>query len=154
MIRSNVKKWKGNADRVLLQRKNILISKLKSSDIIKATNTWAVILVWHSGKFVDWTRVKLKDINTETRKLTTTNGALHPGADTSRLHVHISNSLTIYKQNTKEARAAYITPKKACEIFLDLKIRMIFCQIFGFYSLVSWIFRIFSPLPILLDSPY
>ena len=50
-------------------------------------NTWAVLLVRHSGPFLKWTREDLKQTNPRTRKLMTMHKALHSRDDVDRLYV-------------------------------------------------------------------
>ena len=64
-----------------------LETKLKSRNLIKGINTWAVPLVRYSGPFLKCTRDELKLMNQRTRKLMTMHKALHPRDDVDRLYV-------------------------------------------------------------------
>ena len=62
-------------------------TKLKSRNLIKGINTWAVQLVRYSGPFLKWTRDELRQMDKRTRKLMTMHKALHPREDVDRLYV-------------------------------------------------------------------
>ena len=56
-------------------------------NLINGINTWVVPFVRYSGPFLNWTRDDLKQMDQRTRKLMTTQQALHPRDDVDRLYV-------------------------------------------------------------------
>ena len=71
----------------LRRTRKLLETKLSSRNLIKGINTWAVPLVRYSGLFLKWTREELKQMDQRTKKLMTTQKALHPRDDVHRLYV-------------------------------------------------------------------
>ena len=71
----------------LRRTRKLLEAKLKSRNLIKGLNTWAVPLVRYSGPFLKWTIDELKEMDQRTRKLMTMHKALHPRDDVDRLYV-------------------------------------------------------------------
>ena len=71
----------------LCRTRKLLGTKLKSRNLIKGINTWAVLLVRYSGPFLKWTRDELKQIDQRTRKLMTMHKPLHPRDDVDRQYV-------------------------------------------------------------------
>ena len=71
----------------LRRTRKLLETKLKSINLIKGINTWAVPLVRYSGPFLKWTRDELKQMDQRTRKLMTMHKALHPRDNVDRLDV-------------------------------------------------------------------
>ena len=60
---------------------------MKGGNIMRAPNTWAVLLLRYSGDVVSWTRRELMSLHEKTRKLLTIHCALHPRANVSRLFI-------------------------------------------------------------------
>ena len=71
----------------LRRTRKLLETKLCCRNLIKGINTWAVLLVRYSGRFLRWTREKLKQIDQRTRKIMDRHKALHNGDDVDRLYV-------------------------------------------------------------------
>ena len=69
-----------------MRTRKLLETKLYSWNVIKVINTWAVPLVRYSEPFLKWTREKLKEMDSRTRKLMTMNKALHSRDDVERLY--------------------------------------------------------------------
>ena len=51
--------------------KEVIASKLKGGDVVKAIKCWAVSLLPYSGGVVRWTKNELANLNHKTRKLLT-----------------------------------------------------------------------------------
>ena len=64
--------------------RKILKSKLNGGNIIKAINSWAVLVVRYTAGIIDWTQVELEDINRKTRRLMSAHHALHPQSNMDR----------------------------------------------------------------------
>ena len=89
---------KENIQKELLRRTSCLSKqKLYSWNFIKGINTWAVPLVTYSGPFLKGAREELKRFHERTRKLMTTDKALHPRDDVDRLYVKKRKKETTYK---------------------------------------------------------
>ena len=58
--------------------RKVLQSKLNGGNMIKVINTWAVSLLRYTVPSVEWRRDELKEMDRLTRKMMTTNKALHP----------------------------------------------------------------------------
>ena len=71
----------------LWRTRKLLETKLSGRILIKAINTWAVLLVRYPRPFLKWTREELKQMDQRTRKLMTMHKALHPRDDFDRLYV-------------------------------------------------------------------
>ena len=71
----------------LRRTRKLLETKLPRRNLIKAINTWAVLLVRYSEPFLKWTRDELRQMDQRTRKLMTMHKALHPRDDVDRLYV-------------------------------------------------------------------
>ena len=71
----------------LRRTRKLLETKLSSRNLIKGIDTWAVLLVRYFGRFLKWTRDKLKQMDQRTRKLMTMHKILHPRDDVDRLCV-------------------------------------------------------------------
>ena len=67
--------------------RKLLETKLKSRNLIKGINIWAVSLVRYSGPFLKWTRDELRQMDQRIRKLMTMHKALHPRDDVDGLYV-------------------------------------------------------------------
>ena len=68
--------------RYLWRTRNLLQTKLRSRNLIKEINTWAVRLVRYSGPFLKWNKEELQQMDARTRKLVTIHKALHLKRDT------------------------------------------------------------------------
>ena len=64
-----------------------LKSKLNAGNVIQAINGWAIPVLRYTAGIVDWTSAELDDIDRKTRKMMTSNGALHPQSDIDRLYI-------------------------------------------------------------------
>ena len=71
----------------LRRTRKLLETKLKSRNLIKGINIWAVPLVRYSGPILKWTRDELRQMDQRTRKLMTMHKGLHPRDDVDRLYV-------------------------------------------------------------------
>ena len=67
--------------------RKVLKSKLNGGNLVRGVNTWAVLLIRYAAAFVSWRKSELQAIDTKTRKLFTTYGALHPKSDVERLYI-------------------------------------------------------------------
>ena len=65
--------------------KKTLSSKLSAGNAINAINHWAVSLLRYSGGIVNWTKIKLAELDRKIRKILTIHGALHPRYNVSHL---------------------------------------------------------------------
>ena len=81
---------KGKIEKEYLRRtRKLLETKLRSRNLIKEINTWALHHVRYSGPFLKWTREELKQMDQRTRKLMSIHWALHPRNDVDRQYVSI-----------------------------------------------------------------
>ena len=71
----------------LKRARKALKSKLNAGNVIQAINGWAIPVLRYTAGIVDWTSAELDDIDRKTRKLMTSNGALHPQSDIDRLYI-------------------------------------------------------------------
>ena len=67
--------------------KKVLKLKLNGGNLVQEVNTWAVSLLRYSAVFISWRKFELQAIDSETRKLFTIYGGLHPKSDVDRLYV-------------------------------------------------------------------
>ena len=67
--------------------RKLLETKQYRRNLIKGTNTWAILLVRYSGPFLKWTREELQQMDLRTRELTTMRKALDSKDDVDRLYV-------------------------------------------------------------------
>ena len=74
----NIKNMKEKVKAEHLSRtRKVLESKLKSGNLLKAINTWAVSDLHYSSAFIDWSKEEISEID-RTRKLLTMHKAHHP----------------------------------------------------------------------------
>ena len=64
----------------------ILETKLSGENVIKAINTWAIVLL-NSAAFLDWTKEEKQQLDRRTRKLLTIHKGLHPKSNVGRLYI-------------------------------------------------------------------
>ena len=76
-----------NQKEYLKRTRKLIETKLYSRNLVKRINTFAVLLVRYSERFLKWTREELKQIDQRTRKLMTMQKALYPRDDVDRLYV-------------------------------------------------------------------
>ena len=67
--------------------REVLETKLKSGNVFKAINTWAVSVVRHSAAFLGWLRLQLVEIDRRTRKLPTMHNGFHSKSNVDRLYL-------------------------------------------------------------------
>ena len=58
--------------------RKVLETKLKSGNVLKDINTWAVSVVRYSAAFLGWSRLQLEKIDRKTSKLLTMHNGFHP----------------------------------------------------------------------------
>ena len=67
--------------------RKILETKLSGENVIKAINTWAIVLL-KSAAFLDWTKEEKQQLDRrKTRKLLTMHKGLHPKSNVGRLYI-------------------------------------------------------------------
>ena len=66
--------------------RKILETKLSGENVIKAINTWAIVLL-NSAAFLDWTKEEKQQLDRRTRKLLTIHKGLHPKSNVGRLYI-------------------------------------------------------------------
>ena len=66
--------------------RKILETKLSGENVIKAINTWAIVLL-KSAAFLDWTKEEKQQLDRRTRKLLTIHKGLHPKSNVGRLYI-------------------------------------------------------------------
>lgn len=67
--------------------RKIMQSKLNGGNSIMAVNSWAISLLRYSAPFVNWTRLELKEMDRQTRKIMNMKGALAPRDCVARLYI-------------------------------------------------------------------
>ena len=67
--------------------KLILKSKLNSRNPISAMNICVVAVMRYGAGIVKWTKEEQEKLDTQTRKIMTMNGVLHPKSDVDRLYI-------------------------------------------------------------------
>ena len=60
---------------------------MNGGNIIKAINSWAVLVVRYTAGIIDWTQAELEDLDRKTRKLMSAHHVLHPLSDVDRLYL-------------------------------------------------------------------
>ena len=67
--------------------RKILETKLSGENVIKAINTWAIVLL-KSAAFLDWTKEEKQQLDRrKTRKRLTMHKGLHPKSNVGRLYI-------------------------------------------------------------------
>ena len=67
--------------------RKIFKSKLNGGNIIKASNSWAVLVIIYTAGIIDWIQAELEDLDRKTRKLMSAHHALHPQSDLNTLYL-------------------------------------------------------------------
>ena len=89
--------------------RKILKSKLNGCNIIKAINSWAVLVVRYTTGIIDWTQAELEDLDRKTRKLISAHHSLHPQSDMDRFYLPRKaggRGLLQIRQTVKEEKRA------------------------------------------------
>ena len=67
--------------------RKVLETKLNRRNVLKAINTWAILVVRYSAAFLGWSRLQLEEIDRRMRKLLTIHNGFHPKSNADRLHL-------------------------------------------------------------------
>ena len=84
--------------------RKVFKTKLKSGNVFKAINTWALSVMRHSAASLGWSRLHLEEIDWRTKKLLTMRNEFHQISNVDQLYllkVEVSRGLTGV-QNTME----------------------------------------------------
>ena len=99
--------------------RKVLETKLNRRNVLKAINTWAILVVRYSAAFLGWSRLQLEEIDRRMRKLLTIHNGFHPKSNADQLYLSRSEGgrgllwvhntvettilgLTNYVRNSKE----------------------------------------------------
>ena len=84
--------------------RKVFKTKLKSGNVFKAINTWALSVMRYSAASLGWSRLHLEEIDWRTKKLLTMRNGFHQISNVDQLYllkVEVSRGLTGV-QNTME----------------------------------------------------
>ena len=65
--------------------RKVLETKLNRRNVLKAINTWAILVVRYSAAFLGWSRLQLEEIDRRMRKLLTIHNGFHPKSNADQL---------------------------------------------------------------------